>query len=87
MKKDSVIVKEYCARVSDDELSSIVDKLTRPVNGDTADVSHLFEKDKEIDRWLCQAKSADDWFDKVDLIQDASVSEQKRRDRRRPKSK
>lgn len=83
MKKDSVIVKEYCARVSDDELNCLVDKLTKPVCGDTADVSYFFEKDKEIDKWLCQAKSADDWFDKVDMIQDASVSEQKRRENRK----
>ncbi len=86
MKKDSVIVREYCSRVSDEELSSLVDKLTRPVNGDTCDVSFIFQKDKEIDRWLCQAKSADEWFTKVDMIQDASSYEQKRRGNRRPKS-
>ncbi len=85
MKKDSVIVREYCSRVSDDELSSLVDKLTRPIGGDTSDVSFIFEKDKEIDRWLCQARSADDWFSKVDMIQDASSYEQKRRGNRRPK--
>jgi len=86
MKKDSVIVREYCSRVSDDELCSLVDKLTRPVSGDTCDVSFIFEKDKEIDRWLCQAKSSDDWFNRVDMIQDASLYEHKRRGQRRSKS-
>lgn len=82
MKKDSVIVKEYCSRLSDEELNCVVDKLTSPICGDTADVSFIFEKDKEIDGWLSQAKSANDWFDKVDMIQDTSVLEKKKRERK-----
>jgi hypothetical protein len=84
-KQDSNVVKEYVRRLSDDDLSSVVEKLTQPICGDRADVSLMFEKDKDLDRWLSQCKGANDWFDKVDLIQDLSVLEISRR--QKPKEK
>jgi hypothetical protein len=84
-KQDSLIVKEYLRRLSDDELDLIVERLTQPVSGDRADVSYLFAKDKEIDKWLMQAKSAFDWFDKVDLIQDQSEIEKNKRQKSKEK--
>jgi hypothetical protein len=78
-QKNVSVVKEYVHRLFDDELNLIVDRLTQPVCGDRADVSLLFEKDKELDRWLCQAKGAFEWFDKIDIIEDYAVSEQSRR--------
>lgn len=77
-KQDSV-VKEYVRRVSDEDLSMIVERLSEPVKGDRADVSLLFEKDKDLDKWLCQSKNAFDWFDRVDQIQNLAVSELTRR--------
>lgn len=74
-KKDSVIVKEYVGRLSDEELEVIVERLTQPVCGDRADVSVLFSKDNDIDKWLSQAKSAFEWFDKVDMIQASAETE------------
>lgn len=83
--KDSNVVKEYVRRLSDDDLNLVVDRLTQPICGDRADVSLMFEKDKDLDKWLCQCKGANDWFDKVDLIQDISVLELSRR--QKPKEK
>jgi len=78
-QKNVSVVKEYVHRLFDDELNLIVDRLTQPVCGDRADVSLLFEKDKDLDRWLCQAKGAFEWFDKIDIIEDYAVAEQSRR--------
>lgn len=77
-RTDSV-VKEYVRSLSDDDLDLVVQKLTQPVSGDRADVSLMFQKDKDLDRWLCQAKGAFDWFDKVDFIESQAISEQERR--------
>jgi len=86
-KQDSAVVKEYLRRLSDDDLGLIVDRLTQPVSGDRADVSFLFAKDKDIDKWLSQAKSAFEWFDKVDMIQDQGEAELARRQKNKEKSK
>lgn len=77
-KTDSV-VKEYVRRLSDEDLDLMIQKLTQPVCGDRADVSLMFQKDKELDKWLCQAKGAFEWFDKVDLIENQAIQEQERR--------
>jgi hypothetical protein len=73
--KQTAVVKEYVRRLSDDDLNMVVERLTQPICGDRADVSLIFEKDKEIDKWLCQAKGAEEWFDRVDSIQDQAVAE------------
>lgn len=78
-KKDTVIVKEYVQRISNEDLFFILERLDQPISGDRADVCSVFEKDKDIDRWLLQAKGAEDWFDKVDSIQEAAIIEMSRR--------
>lgn len=86
-KQDSIVVKEYLRRLSDEDLGLILDRLTQPVSGDRADVSFLFAKDKDIDKWLSQAKSAFEWFDKVDMIQDQGEAELGRRQKTKEKNK
>lgn len=79
------MVKEYVRRLSDDDLNVIVERLTQVVCGDRADVSRFFEKDKDLDKWLCQAKSAFDWFDRVDSIEEQAILEQGRRQKLKEK--
>jgi hypothetical protein len=82
VSKNDLIVKEYIRRLSDDDLCAIVSRLTQPVCGDRADISFFFEKDKDLNKWLCQARGAFEWFDKVDLIQDQAVLEQNKRQKK-----
>lgn len=77
--KNDSIVKEYVRRISDADLALIVERLTEPVCGDRADVSLIFQKDKDLDRWLSQSKGAFDWFDKVDLIEEIAIQELNKR--------
>lgn len=79
MKKDPVLIKEYIANLSDDELGLIVERLTQPVCGDRADVSIIFQKNESIDKMLSRCKNANEWFDKVDMIQDQAELEMNKR--------
>jgi hypothetical protein len=85
--RSSSVVKEYVQRLSDGDLSTVIDRLIQPVCGDRADVSLLFQKDKELDNWLCKSKSAEDWFDKVDLIEDTAKKELEKRQKSKEKEK
>jgi hypothetical protein len=86
-KQNETIVKEYVRRLSDDELNFIIERATQPVCGDRADISTLFEKDKEIDRWLSQSGGAFEWFDRVDLIETHAIAEQNKRQKSEGKEK
>ena len=79
VKRDSSIVKEYVQRISNEDLFFILEKLDQPICGDRAEICSVFEKDKDIDRWLLQSKGAEDWFDKVDSIQESAIMEISRR--------
>jgi hypothetical protein len=79
MKKDLSIIKEYVSSLSDEDLTLIFERLTQPVCGDRADVSLFFQKSENIDKMLSRCHSATEWFDKVDLIQDAAEVELKKR--------
>jgi hypothetical protein len=85
VQRQDAVVKEYVRRLSDDDLNMIIERSVQPVRGDRADISLVFQKDKEIDRWLLQSKGAFDWFDRVEMIEEASVAEMSRR--QKPKEK
>lgn len=80
-KKPEVMVKEYVHRLSDDDLRFIVQKLSTRLGGDKGDAAAVFQKDREIDRWLSSAISGQDWFDMVNRIEEAALFEINRRDR------
>ena len=85
VQRQDAVVKEYVRRLSDEDLSAIIERSSQPIRGDRADISFLFQKDKEIDRWLMQSKGAFDWFDRVEMIEEASSAEISRR--QKPKEK
>lgn len=78
-RKEISIVKEYLNKLSDDDIMFMIQRIEQPCCGELASISSMFEKDYEIDKWLCQSKSAQDWFDRIDLIVNmASVELNKR---------
>ena len=72
-------VKEYVRRLSEDDLRKVATKLAYKVAGDRSECALIFERDKDINRWLCSATGADDWFDMVEVIEEAAQEEQARR--------
>jgi hypothetical protein len=78
-KKDSLAIKEYVQKISNEDLNYILERLDQPICGDRADLASIFEKDQDLDRWLYKSKSAEDWFDKLDIIQEVAIMEMSKR--------
>lgn len=87
MKKPDTLVREYVRRLSDDDLHNICTRLSQHVAGDWAECAMIFERDKEINRWLLSANGADEWFDMVDSIGQAAGIEMENRSEVRSKEK
>lgn len=79
MKKPDVYLKEYCQRLSDDNLKFMTGRLNQRLGGDTAEVLDFLSNVREIDRWLASANASDDLFDMIDLIHSSVVKEYDRR--------
>jgi predicted RNA-binding Zn ribbon-like protein len=67
-KSEITLIKEYCSRLSDEDLQSLSALLPQTIAGDTSRACDWFQGDLQIDRWLSQAMGADDWFARVDGI-------------------
>jgi len=79
-KKIPSSVKEYVQNLSDSDLNHLVQKSIQKLGGDYADMAYSFQRNREVDDWLRGAKSAEDWFDMVDLIGETAGRELKYRD-------
>lgn len=74
-KSEISLLKEYCSRLSEENLQIISSLLPQTIAFDRSSACAILQEDKEIDRWLSQATSADDWFSRVDSIGDAAATE------------
>jgi hypothetical protein len=70
MKKPiDTYLKEYCQRLSDENLKFLTQRLTQRLLGDTAEVIDFLSSTKEIDRWFSSASSCEDFYDMLDSFQ------------------
>lgn len=74
-KSEVNLIKEYCSRISEEDVAILSQLLPQTIAGDRSAACAIFQKDKEVDRWLSQASSADDWFSKVDVIGEHALVE------------
>lgn len=74
-KSEVTLVKEYCSRLSEEVLQTIVSLLPQTIAFDRALACEILQQDKEIDRWLSHSINADDWFTRVDSIGEAAAAE------------
>jgi len=74
-KSEVALLKDYCARLSDEDLQTIASLLPQNVAFDRAIACDMLQEDKEIDKWLTHSASADDWFSRVDSIGEAAAVE------------
>ena len=79
MKKPDVYLKEYCQRLSDDNLKFIAGRLNNKLGGDVAEILDFLSNVREIDRWLTSAETPDELFDMVDFVHVSAVKEYERR--------
>jgi hypothetical protein len=81
-KSEVSLVKDYCSRISDEDLYAIVQLLPQSVAGDRSSACSILQRDKEVDRWLSQASGADDWFGRADSIGEFALIEAEARSKR-----
>lgn len=86
-KSEATLVKEYCSRLSDENLQTIVSLLPQNVAFDRAIACDILQEDKEIDKWLSHSTGADDWFSRIDSIGDAAAAEIDIRSKKTTKTK
>lgn len=74
-RSESALVKEFCARCSDEDLRMLADLLPQTVAGDRSIACEVLQGDAQVDKWLREATGSDDWFARVDSIGDAAAAE------------
>jgi uncharacterized membrane protein YcaP (DUF421 family) len=74
-KSEVSLIKEYCSRVTDEDLQNLSQLLPQQIAGDRSLACATLQKDKEVDKWLAQASSAEEWFNKVDSIGEIASAE------------
>lgn len=79
MKKPDVYLKEYCQRLSDDNLKFLTGRLNQRLGGDIAEVLDFLCNVREIDRWLASSEASVELFDMIDLVHLSVVKEYDRR--------
>jgi hypothetical protein len=79
MKNPEVYLKEYCLRLSDENLKFLFARLTQRLGGDLGEVLDFLGNVREIDRWLSSAETCDSLYDMIDLVHSSVVTESERR--------
>jgi hypothetical protein len=74
-KSEVSLLKDFCGRTQDDDLRMLADLLPQSVAFDRSEACGILQNDTQIDRWLAQSASADDFFVRIDSIGDAASAE------------
>jgi hypothetical protein len=67
-KSEISLIKEYCSRLAEEDLQMVTTLLPQSIAGDVSAACELFQRDSQIDLWLVQASSSEDWFARIDGI-------------------
>ena len=87
MKKPESFLKEYARNLSDDHLYGLNQRFSHNLCGDREAVALILQNNHTIDKWLCGATAAIQWFDMVDLVGDSIKQEVERRSSEREREK
>jgi hypothetical protein len=79
MKKPEVYLKEYCTRLSEDNLKKLYCSLNQRMSGDLADALVFMGTTKEMDKWFSSAGSSTELYDMIDMVGDFVNKEYKKR--------
>lgn len=71
MDKDlKAIVREFCNNISESELETLTSQLTHKMQGDFPAALNFISKNRSMDQLLSSAKSAEEFFNLCDQIND-----------------
>lgn len=79
MKKPEVYLKEYCARLSDDNLKKLYACLNQRMSDDLAEALTFLGTVREMDKWFASADSASELYDMLDEMAEYVYKEHKKR--------
>jgi len=79
MKKPETYLKEYCQKLSDENLKWLYSRLSQRLGGDLAEATENLSSSKEIDRWFLTAESPFDLYDMLDTVERVAAKEFEKR--------
>jgi hypothetical protein len=77
--KFTEVVKEYGRKLSDADLRYLLQRFHQRIGEDVAEAVEFLQKSSDIDSWLSTAKSANDFFDMTDTIDNILQGESRKR--------
>lgn len=69
-KNDNSLLKEYVKKLSMDDLNFLISRLSQRLSGDMSEAAEFMQRDKELDRWLSLSTNSQEWYDKIDKLQE-----------------
>lgn len=79
MRKPDIYLKEYCQKLSDDNLKLLGNRLSQRMSGDLGDVLEFLSNNREMDRWLSSAQTSIELYDMIDAVGESVVTELQKR--------
>jgi hypothetical protein len=79
MRKPDVYLKEYCQKLSDDNLKLLGNRLSQKMSGDLGDVLEFLSNNREMDRWLASAQTSIELYDMIDAVGESVATELQKR--------
>lgn len=70
MKKTDTILKEYVGRLNTDSLKYLSSRLENRIGSDLAEALDAMSTCNDLDRLLSSAKSCEQLYDHIDLVQE-----------------
>ena len=77
--KFSDVVKEYGRKLSDADLRYLSQRFQQRIGPDMCEVVEFLQKNGDLDHWLSLAKSANDFFDLIDMVDQLLQNESRKR--------
>lgn len=75
------VLREYATSLNDDELKYLLMRLDQRFGGDVGEAVLLLQHNEGIDNWLRTARSYEEFFRLLDVVQNHMEYESKRRSR------
>jgi hypothetical protein len=82
-KSEFGLVKDFCAKSSDDDLRFLADFLPQTIAFDRASVCSFLQKDEHVDKWLQQSSGYEEFFARLDSFGDMAAEELQSRSSRK----
>ncbi len=79
VKKPDICLKEYCQKLSEENLKFLAGRLTQRLGGDLAEVLTFLSGVREVDRLLASAETCYDVYDTLDALQVVVIKECEKR--------